>query len=309
LAYDQAVREYFWDNFPRLRRSFREAVARIVESGDLGPELRHELVSRFADQCLRTNRPDDLDHLALRWTRKEDLLPFAARALECGLLAPRHARRFRQQIYDWVRSSELAPWFGWVLVRVCADVMAQQYPEQAQIRLLHLTRHSSSLVSVRAQDALCEQAEQSLRFYRRLLARLTLNARRGWSYGEAATFLKASSPERLTARIPGQRAPLRDRRVRAELSTCWTALLAQRPREEWRERLGTWLDRLDADPWRNRFMDILIAAVRDDDRSCALLYLEVHARSRRQPADAVKTLLSAIDAAQGVTFAIQEGLL
>ncbi|MFD1547317.1 hypothetical protein [Nonomuraea guangzhouensis] len=306
-AYDQAVRKYFWDNFPRLRDSFREAVARVVESGELETDKRLELVSRFAYECLRTNRPDDLDQLAFRWARREDLLPFSARALEYGLLDPRHARRFRQQIYVWVSGTEPQPWFGWVLVRVCADIMAQQYPEQAQIRLLHLTRHSSSLVSTRAQDALCEQAEQSLRLYRRLLARLTLNARRGWSYGEAATFLKASAPERLTVRSRGRSAPLGDRRVREGLSTCWTALLTQRPREEWTERLRTWLDQLDADPWRKYFMNVLIAAVRDDDRSCALLYLEVHARSLRQPEDSAKTLLDAIDTAQGVTFAAQEG--
>ncbi|SFL13627.1 hypothetical protein SAMN05216275_15820 [Streptosporangium canum] len=307
LAYDQAIRRYFWDNFPRLRDSFREAVARVVESGELQSPQSLELVSRFADQCLRTNRPNDLDQLAFRWALKESLLPFAARALECGLLAPRHARRFRRQIYGWVTGPEPDPWFGWVLVRVCADIMAQQYPEQAQIRLLHLSRHSSPLVSARAQDALCEQAERSRRFYRRLLDRLTLNGRRGWSDGETATFLKASDPEKLITRPRGQVAPLEDRRVRAGLSTCWAVLLAQRPRDEWMERLHTWLDQLNTAPMRKHFMNILIAAIRGDDRSSALLYLEVHARSSRQPTDSAKTFLQAIDAAQGITFTAQEG--
>ncbi|NEE56976.1 hypothetical protein G3M55_72030, partial [Streptomyces sp. SID8455] len=93
LAYDEAVRRHFWENFPDLRADFRDWVGECMEIPTLGAEDRARLVGRFAEQALRTDRPDDLHLLIERWTRSSAggrLRAEAAAALELGLSHERY---------------------------------------------------------------------------------------------------------------------------------------------------------------------------------------------------------------------------
>ncbi|MEV4020806.1 hypothetical protein AB0J35_61055 [Nonomuraea angiospora] len=54
LAYDMAVRAYFWTYYPGLRAAFRTWIDELVKLGSADHE---QLVIRFAEQCLRIGRP------------------------------------------------------------------------------------------------------------------------------------------------------------------------------------------------------------------------------------------------------------
>lgn len=107
LAYNQAVLTYFWTNRPDLRDDFRCWVETTLGHQRLSSADRDEVVTRFAKQALRTDRPDDLLLLVEHWVtrtdirRPSDLLPQAAKAVVCGLEDERHSRSFRKHLYTW----------------------------------------------------------------------------------------------------------------------------------------------------------------------------------------------------------------
>jgi hypothetical protein len=94
FGYERAVRRHFWDNFAALRDNFRIWARELAVSPDIGAHQRDQFVSRFADQALRTGRPEDIVMLVSAWLRptaaRQRSLPAAALALERGLGDQRH---------------------------------------------------------------------------------------------------------------------------------------------------------------------------------------------------------------------------
>ncbi|WP_344924732.1 hypothetical protein [Saccharopolyspora gregorii] len=66
--YAEAVREYFWSNFPELREHFRDWVGICLAMDELTDADQDRMVARFAVQACRTGRTLDLWVLAERWT-------------------------------------------------------------------------------------------------------------------------------------------------------------------------------------------------------------------------------------------------
>lgn len=182
LDHDSAVRAHFWDHMPDLRRHLGMWTARSVAlSGPhITQELRDALVAKLAGEYLRTGRPESLASLAEAWgstAANRAGLEAAVQALTCGLGDPVHARSFRGWIYKCCIGKQLKEQFAQVLVRVCAEVIAADHPDQAMLRLYYLARHEQGTVG--ALQALSDLVAQSHRLRRRLLHRLARsNSRR-----------------------------------------------------------------------------------------------------------------------------------
>ncbi|MBV9141609.1 MAG: hypothetical protein JO115_11950 [Pseudonocardiales bacterium] len=316
LAYDRAVRTHFWNDYPDRRETFREWVGIALKHPTLSSEDRDAVVTRFAQQALRTGRPDDLRLLAERWVRRTDprwpsrLLPQAATAVGYGLNDERHARFFRQRLYDWSRDRNLSPDLAQVVVQVCSEVLALTRPKEALVRLHHLVRRHPGAAGEAARGALLNLIEGDRRLYRRLLDRVT----DGLTTPEnAATdldlFLELADPDRLT-RSSQRRAPLiADALVRDRLSTSWRSALGGLFSPGCAHRVRTWLTAAgENERYREHVLTVLVKA--GDGRNDLLSRLYVVARNwahapegcpqeRIGITDLVNDM---IDSAQGIDF-------
>jgi hypothetical protein len=305
LAYDEAVRTHFWDNFLDLRESFRDWVGDTISANFLTREAGMLLVSRFAEQALRTNRPQDLKYLAEKWAKRTDprrtppSLLYAAQALEAGLADDHHGLYFREQIYWWSRIPNLPGDFAQVLVEVCAGVMAATHPERALIRLHNLARLRDETAREAAQTALKELVEKQTRLFRRLLERLARYASKG-NRLDQDLFLDSVAPEVFLAPQP----LIRDDAVRANLVVGWTAVMAE-PGEYWREPARAWLTACEDSVHRDLLLDVLVESGSGASHALSRLYViardwaaDSGAHTPRRPV--FVRLSNKIDAAQGI---------
>lgn len=252
LGYDQAVRTHFWTYLPDLRPMYCTWVQRCVQQQALSPQESDALITRFAEQCLRTGRPEDLWRLAERWTERgqlERLLPDAAQALAEGLRHDRHGRAFRQKIYGWSILPSLPKGLKQALVLVCSDVMAVRNPDQALVRLHHLARRESGAGKRPALDALLALAGGDGRLFRLLLDRLAPGR---WP-ADSRIFLALAD---LASRT---RALFVSVTVRDRLVSGWAAVLLHRPHQEWAEHIQHWLTAACAtESHRESLLDVLV---------------------------------------------------
>ncbi|RLU84932.1 branched-chain amino acid ABC transporter substrate-binding protein [Streptomyces griseocarneus] len=253
-AYSSALRAHFWTYFPDLRSPFRDWVGRCVRELGLDSTKRSELISRFAAQCLRTGRPEDLWWLAEHWTRREysgRFLPDAAQALAEGLNHDRHGRAVRKWIYDKSLAADLPGDLRQVLVLVCSATMAERHPDQAVVRLHHLARHEWRLRHRPAFPALLELVCRDGRLVRLLLGRLFPDL---WDADAALFYALAAFTTRTRESQFGAS-------MRELLSTCWADVFRHRPVQEWSEHVTHWLDDAHASgPRSGPLLDILIDA-------------------------------------------------
>ncbi|MGH3431060.1 MAG: hypothetical protein ACRDQZ_26400, partial [Mycobacteriales bacterium] len=262
LAYDRAVRTHFWTNNPDLREDFRKWIGTTLGHPTLSSEDRDEVVTRFAQQALRTDRPDDLRFLAERWVKRTNpswpsrLLPQAARAVECGLNDERHGLFFRRQLYAWSRDPNLSPDLAQVVIQVCSEVLALTHPEQALVRLHHIARRHLGEPGEAARAALLMLIDRDRRLYRRLLDRVTDGLMKGTAR-DPALFVELAAPDRLTRTPP----LIADAAVRAQLSTGWTAVLGGSSSSECTHPVRTWLAAAREDDWyRECLLTVLVEA-------------------------------------------------
>ncbi|MBO8187751.1 hypothetical protein [Streptomyces spirodelae] len=243
-AYDDRVRTYFWDNYPQLRASLGRWVSQAPGFPALAASDRLELVTRFARECLRTGPPEGLTDLAERWTRpsaSKEELSMAARALGEGVGHPRYGSVFRHRLYVWAQDAALPAPRANVLIGVCSEVLSRRFPDQAMVRLRHLSRHHQPGVRETAREALSRITDSDHRLYRSLLSRLRPGAdQRGRR--DLAVFLRVADPSRLVD----------DSDVRGLLADHWTTALATVPSTDWEEPLRRWLDRAHARPGTGR---------------------------------------------------------
>lgn len=257
LAYDQAVLTHFWTNRPDLRDDFRRWVETTLGHRRLSSADRDAVVTRFAGQALRTDRPDDLRRLAEHWVTRTDLLPQAATAVVCGLKDERHGRWFRYQLYIWSRDDGLSPDLAQVVVQVCSAVLALTHPPQAVVRLHHILRRHSGVAGDAARDALLDLASRERGLYRYLLGRVIEGLTKNLAV-DLALFLELATSHWL---LQQWTSPLiADPTIQDQLITGWRAALEGSSSLDCTDHVRTWLTACENDRYRERLLTVLVQA-------------------------------------------------
>ncbi|WP_256103943.1 hypothetical protein [Streptomyces sp. ODS05-4] len=92
LAYADAVRAYFWANFPGVRDDLRDWVGRAASLPGLTIDDRVNVVVRFGERALAVRRPDHLFDLLAGWAKHPAGTPCDPRALAALELGLGHER-------------------------------------------------------------------------------------------------------------------------------------------------------------------------------------------------------------------------
>ncbi|MFD4241248.1 hypothetical protein ACFWP3_06595 [Streptomyces sp. NPDC058525] len=277
LAYDDAVRRHFWENFPELRSDFRDWVGECMQLPGLGAEDRARLVARFAEQVLRIDRPDDLHLLIEKWTHPSAegrLRAEAAAALELGLSHERYGSRFRSHVFQWVTMARIAPDLARVLTVVCRQVMAVTHPEQAVVRLRHLALRQENPEDIKAaaRSALLELARGNRRLYGRLVHRLLPRARP--ADGGLEVLLALLDPAELRVHPPWQ-----------AFVFAWRAVMAGKPARAWSPSVQRWLAALTLRRVGEEVLNALLLAAYGDRDLLNQLYVMTRDWAESEPAD------------------------
>ncbi|MEU9271935.1 hypothetical protein AB0E04_42000 [Streptomyces sp. NPDC048251] len=308
LDYDAAVRAHFWDHMPDLRQPFSTWAVQSTELDDphIDADLRERLVSRLADQFLRTGRGNDLAFLAEEWSAapaSRVRLAAAVDTLACGLHHARYGRSLRMIVYSWCVSKHLTENLAHVLRRACTDVIAPTHPDQAVTRLHHLARRERGATP--ALDALCQLVASSARLRRLLLDRLTRQS--SAPAVDAGLFLRICDPVALTDPAGAPRPLIDEKGVRDCAVAGWAQALAQLPQSHWQPYAVRWLHTAcSADGHRDRLLDLLVDAAGRDGSTLAALYSAARAAEPAAPdgrssgAAITERLLQKISTAQGL---------
>ncbi|QIY58883.1 hypothetical protein HEP86_35935 [Streptomyces sp. RPA4-5] len=308
LGFDTAVRVHFWDHMPDLRPLLSAWTDRTAELADrhLTADRRRELVQRLADQYLRTGKWRELAALADVWgtTTTNPARPAAAiHVLSRGLESKQYGGNFRELIYTWCRDKQLAGDLADVLLRVCTDVIAPTYPDQAMVRLHHLARRERGATP--ALDALCDLVATSSRLRRRMLDRLTRHSSAPGA--DAGLFLRICDPVPLTDPGGSPRALMDENYVQGCVTTGWREVFAQLPQPRWQPYARRWLHTAsDAGDRRDLLLDLLVDAADRDGTHLAALYSVARAAEpttsggAARGVDTTDRLLQKISAAQGL---------
>ena len=239
----RATRDYFWVNYPGLRSGYRTWVKECVEIRDLALDDRERVAERFAEQCLRIDRPHDVLAVVTSWAARNNTLALAHRAMGRGLLDARHGREFRNALYRWATSTQVSPGLDSLIIALCVELLAPNYPSHAIVRIHQLYDHRQNQPDIAdaARTALVHLAQQP-RHFRILLARL-VDAR----YHRISTrpgqrlFLDIADPQLLLTQRPSGQPLLTDTVVRQQLGAAWRVVLAADPSDELEARVGSWL--------------------------------------------------------------------
>ncbi|MGW3007443.1 hypothetical protein ACWC9R_01185 [Streptomyces sp. NPDC001219] len=265
LAYDDAVRRHFWENFPDLRPGFRDWVEQCTAIPELGPEDRRRIVGRFAEQALSSGRPDDLCVLVEKWTQPSAggrLSAAAATTLELGLSHEQYGSRFRSRVYQWATAARLNPDLARVLIGVCRHVIAATHPEQAVVRLRHLAlrREVPEALVQEARSALLQLARKNRRLYVRSVLPLLPGGRP--ENGSLDVLLALLDPVGLRIEPPWR-----------EFTLAWRAVMGGRPAAAWCPVVQRWLTRLARGEEGDRTLGALLLAASGDRELLNHLYV------------------------------------
>lgn len=308
LDYDAAVRAHFWDHMPDLRHLFSTWTAQSTELDDphITSDLRKTVVSRLADQYLRTGRGNDLAFLAEEWSAaptSRARLEAAVDTLACGLHDPRSGRSLRMLVYSWCKGKRLTGNLAHVLLRACTDVIAPTHPDQAITRLHHLARRERGATP--ALDALCRLAATSARLRRRMLDRVTLHS--AAPTVDARLFLRICDPVALTDPADAPRPLIDEKGVQDCAIAGWAEALARLPQPRWQPYAERWLHTAcTADSHRDRLLAVLVDAAGRNGSTLAALYSTARAAEPAAPggrasgAATTERLLQKISTAQGL---------
>ncbi|WP_405507340.1 hypothetical protein OG323_12350 [Streptomyces cyaneofuscatus] len=235
LAYADAVRAYFWSNFPGTRDDLRDWIGHAAGLTGLTIDDRVNVVVRFGERSLAIGRPDHLFDLVVRWASSANgpsCDPRAVAALELGLSHERLGAWFRRRMYDCVRSGPLSEGLVRVLTAVCLRSLGATHPDQAMVRLHYLAVRKGEAAR-EAGEALLHLAGRDRRLYRLLIDRLRDRTRR--QPPEAGPDLLL-----LTELLRSDRAP--DPPPWPDLFLGWGTVFAQPPTELWNPLVSSWLD-------------------------------------------------------------------
>ncbi|MFE9609431.1 hypothetical protein [Streptomyces sp. NPDC006012] len=296
VGYDRAVRNHFWTYLPDIRRELRDWLSTQVADLSVAPSVRIQAVDRFADQAFRTGRPEDLVWLTDRWMSSRapgHLVPPAAQALAIGLNNDRFGQFFRQRIYDWATSQETSDALRQVLVVVCSQTMAHSHPDQALVRLHHVSRRTGGSTLASAGRAVLTLSRSDDRLYQKMLDRLSAGIASGQWSADFALFRDLADPVRL----------MRHGDVRRLLALGWSGLLG-RPVTEWAGTAERWLTVGEDVKNREPVTDVLASACGEDHTAAGRLYRVALGWQRAERSirrvDTLSCLLLKLDAAQGI---------
>ncbi|HEX4703965.1 MAG TPA: hypothetical protein VH352_17685 [Pseudonocardiaceae bacterium] len=310
LGYAGAVRRHFWDNFPELRPSFRQWARQAAVSVEVGAQYRSEFVTHFADQVLRTNRPDDIVTLVEAWIKpgsdRGRSLPAAAVALEAGLGHRRHGARFRRLVYDWAtRLPRLDAGAAHLAVALSADVIASTHPSQALVRLHHFVRRQTDDVRAAAEEALLRLVHRNRQEFRLLVERVVTGmTNAGWA-ADFELFRTVAHPDELAP--PHGVALIGDEAIRAQLVKGWRAVLFERPSVFWGALAREWLNSVEHSRFAEFWLDVLARACAPPGIGSGRLYVVARDWTRELDVDRparsriALDLTNRMDQAQGIT--------
>ncbi|MFC7343054.1 hypothetical protein [Saccharopolyspora griseoalba] len=276
--YEGVLRDYFWENFPDMRRELGHWVGDCIVDFGFTNEDRDRLVARFAEQARRSGRIVDLCELASRLAPvkegKPRTRPWAASALVYGLQensANGSAAVVRRRIYEWAAKSTVASDLAHVLVSVCADVMSETHADQAIVRLRLLTTHVDPSVARAASDAMVRLAEDS-RSYRRLLWRMRIWLEERRKESDAALFLAVSHPSRLIATSGSSEPLIVNRGLRRQLTSCWRVVFANAV-QTWRSAAEGWMEASVGDRHGAQLLGVVVTGAGGDRATLAWLHV------------------------------------
>ncbi|MGW7429645.1 hypothetical protein ACWGIN_08830 [Streptomyces sp. NPDC054861] len=281
LAYADAVRTYFWTNFPGVRDDLSSWVGRAAGLRGLTADDRVSVVVRFGERALDVGRPDHLFDLVCLWAGPTGTPrdPRAVAALELGLGHERFGGWFRRRMYECVvRSNSLPDGLARVLTTACVQSLSATHPDQAVVRLHYLAVRKGE-VAREAREALLELAGRDRRLYRLLIDRL--RDRVLLEPHEAEPHLRL-----LTELLSSERAP--DPPAWPDLFLGWEAVFSQPPTELWNPLVSSWLNAVAGDTTRKMALDVMVGATRGRAVALHRLYTITcdWAGSARQPSRA-----------------------
>ncbi|MEU9744225.1 hypothetical protein [Streptomyces niveus] len=282
LAYADAVRTYFWANFPGVRDDLRDWIGHAAGLRGLTNDDRVNVVVRFGERAMTVGRPDHLFDLVARWADHAAGTPCdprAVAALELGLGHERFGGWFRRRMYECVvRSSSLSNGLARVLTRACVQSLSTTHPDQAVVRLHYLAVRKGEAAQ-EAQEALLHLAGRDRRLYRLLIDRVRERARREPHAAEPHLRL-------LTALLRSDRAP--GPPPWPDLFLGWEAVFSQPPTELWNQLVSSWLNAVAGDSTQKMALDVMVGATHGRAPALSRLYTIAcdWAGSSRQPSRA-----------------------
>jgi hypothetical protein len=265
LAYADAVRTYFWANFPGIRSDLRDWIGGAAELRGLTTDDRLNVVVRFGERSLAVERPDHLFDLVVRWADSAtgaSCDPRALAALELGLSHERFGGWFRRRMYECVRSGSLSDGLVRVLTAACLQSLGTARPDQAMVRLHYLAVREGEAAR-EARDVLLDLAGRDRGLYRLLIDRLRNRTRRGPREAEPDLRL-------LTELLRNGRAP--DPPPWPELFLGWEAVFSQPPTELWNPLVSSWLNAVAGDSTQEMALDVMVGATRGRAAALHRLY-------------------------------------
>ncbi|MFC8790329.1 hypothetical protein [Streptomyces cinereoruber] len=280
LAYADAVRTYFWANFPGARDDLMKWIACASGLSGLTTDDRVNVALRFGECSLAVGRPDHLFGLVEHWADQATGTicdPRAVAALELGLGHQEFGGRFRRQVYECaVRSGPLPDGLARVLITACRQSLGATHPDQAMVRLHHLAVREGKAAH-EAQEALLELTGRDLRLYRLLIGRLRDRARGGPRRAEPHVRLLA---ELLRSDRTPKPPPW------PVLFQGWETVFSQPPTELWNPLVSGWLSTVASDRAQERALELMVGATHGRTAALHRLYVIAcdWARLARHPA-------------------------
>lgn len=265
LAYADAVRAYFWTNFPGVRDDLRDWIGQAANLRGLTTDDRMNVVVRFCERSLAVARPDHLFDLVTLWADRATGAsggPLALRVLELGLSHQSSGGWFRRRMYNCVRPGPLSVGLARVLIAACVGSLAATHPEQALVRLHHLALREGQ-VGLEAGEALLGLAGRDHGLHRLLIDRLRDRTRREPLGAEPHLRL-------LTQLMTSGRSP--DPPSWPNLFVGWEAVFSQPPTELWNPLVKRWLNAAAADSTRETALGVMVQATHGRTAALHRLY-------------------------------------
>jgi hypothetical protein len=265
LAYADAVRTYFWTNFPGVRDDLRDWIGQAAGLRGLTTDDRVNVVVRFGERSLAVGRPDHLFDLAVHWADRATGTicdPRAVTALELGLGNETFGAWFRKRMYKCARSGPLSNGLARVLTTACLQSLSPTHPDQALVRLHYLAVRKGEAAR-EAREALLDLAGRDRRLYRLLIDRLRDRTRRKPQQAEPQLQL-------LTELLKSDRAPAPP--PWPDLFLGWETIFSQPPTELWNPLVSSWLNAVAVDSTQEMALDVMVRAARGRAAALHRLY-------------------------------------
>jgi hypothetical protein len=265
LAYADAVRTYFWANFPGMRDDLRDWIGRAAALRGLTTDDRVNVVVRFGERSLAVGRPDHLFDLVVRWADSAtgaSYDPRAVAALELGLSHERFGGWFRRRMYDCVRSGPLSEGLVRVLTAACRQSLGATHPNQAMVRLHYLAVRKGEAARA-AREEVLRLAGRNRRLYRLLIDRLRDRTSRESRGAEPHLHL-------LTELLTSDRAP--GPPPWPDLFLGWETVFSHTPTELWNPLVRSWLNAVAGDSTREMALGVMVRATHGHPAALHRLY-------------------------------------